>query len=47
MRIYDIILVAYLELVIDLARDLYKRRYRPVLSIIVNKNNEYKVERVL
>ena len=47
MRIYDIILVAYLELAIDLARDLYKRRYRLVLPIVINRNNEYKVERVL
>ena len=47
MRFHDIILVTYLELVINSTKDLYKYYYRLVSSIVVNRNNKYKVEKVL
>ena len=47
IRIYNIILVVYLELVINLALDLYSRSAIILLVIIINNYNKYKIKRLI
>ena len=47
IRIYDVIFVAYLKLIIDSTKDLYRRRRLLVFIIIVEDKEKYKIEKLL
>ena len=47
MRIYNVILVAHLELVTDPASDLYSRPAIVSLAVVVDNYDEYKIERLI
>ena len=47
MRIHDVISIAHLEPATDPAEDPYQRRRPPALAVIVEGEEEYKVERLI
>ena len=47
IRIHDVVFVVYLKLIIDLAEDSYRRYRLLVFIIIVEDEEEYKIEKLL
>ena len=47
MRIHNVISVVHLEPATDPVEDLYRRRRLPIPAVVVDGENEYKVEKLL
>ena len=47
IKIYNVIFIAHLKLVIDLAEDSYRRRRLLIFIVIVDGEKEYEIEKLL